>query len=365
MSRQRWSSEAGYSLVEMLVASAIMLTVTGAIFGLLNPSRGTADAQPEQSDLQQRMRIGSDVLFKELIMAGAGPYFGSRTGSLLNFFAPLLPRRTGAVNSQGRAVAESDVVTLAYVPNSFSQTSISQGMPPNSAEIKVTTPPNCPGYPVKKDVCGFETNDTVIIFDSTGVWETFTITQVQSDAAHLQHRGQPFSHQFEAGSTITQIVNNTYYLNRNTNQLMRYDGGTTDIALVDNVVDLRFEYFGDVNPPPTPKPPVGTANCLYDAAGNYTATMPVLAANEGSLAMLPLSMLKDGPWCGSGTNEFDADLLRIRKLRITLRMQVASPALRGSGPLFVNPGKSQGGNRMVPDYTVRFEVTPRNLNLTR
>jgi hypothetical protein len=31
-------------------------------------------------------------------------------------------------------------------------------------------------------------------------------------------------------------------------------------------------------------------------------------------------MFQDGPWCGSGDNEFDADLLRIRKVRVTLRM---------------------------------------------
>ena len=63
----------------------------------------------------------------------------------------------------------------------------------------------------------------------------------------------------------------------------------------------------------------------------------------------------------------DADLLRIRKVRATLRMQAASEALRG-GPesgLFLNPGKAQGGSRLVPDYTVQFDVSPRNLNLTR
>ena len=26
---------------------------------------------------------------------------------------------------------------------------------------------------------------------------------------------------------------------------MRYNGGTNDVPLVDNVVDLKFEYFGD------------------------------------------------------------------------------------------------------------------------
>lgn len=362
----RVRSETGYSLVEMLVSTAIMLTITGAIFGILAPSQGSADAQPEQADIQQRMRIGSDILFKELIMAGAGPYFGPRTGSLLNFFAPVMPRRTGRLNAQARDVVEEDVITLAYVPNSYSQTTIESAMPPNSAEIKVTYPPNCPGYPTKKELCGFEVDDTVIIFDSTGNWETFTITQVQDEAGHLQHRGQQFSHTYEAGSTITQIESNTYYRDRDTNQLMKYDGASTETALVDNVVDARFEYFGDVNPPTQPKPPAGTANCLYDGAGNYTGGLSLLTADEGSLAILDKAMLSDGPWCGSGTNEFDADLLRVRKVRVTLRVQAASPSLRGAdGALFANPGTARSGHRLVPDYTVRFEVTPRNLNLIR
>ena len=94
--------------------------------------------------------------------------------------------------------------------------------------------------------------------------------------------------------------------------------------------------------------------------------MGVLPADEGSLSILTADMFKNGPWCGSGDSEFDADLLRVRKVRVTLRMQVSSPSLRGSdATLFANPGKSQGGNRLVPDYFVRFDVSPRNLNLTR
>ena len=72
----RLKSQAGYSLVELMVSTAIMMVVTGAIFSLVNPSQGSARTQPEISDLQQRMRIGSDTLFKELMMTGAGPYFG-------------------------------------------------------------------------------------------------------------------------------------------------------------------------------------------------------------------------------------------------------------------------------------------------
>ena len=66
------AGDAGYSLIELLISTAIMITVTGAIFGLMNPAQGNAQAQPEVADMQQRMRIGSDALFKELVMTGAG-----------------------------------------------------------------------------------------------------------------------------------------------------------------------------------------------------------------------------------------------------------------------------------------------------
>jgi hypothetical protein len=363
MTRRR-SSEAGYSLIELLVSMALMVTVTGAIFGLLNPSQGTAQAQPEHSDLQQRMRIGSDTLFKELMMVGAGPYFGSRTGSLVNYFAPIAPRRLGLTGGEPETVAADNRITVSYIPNSYSQTTIEKSMPPNSSELKVTYPPNCP---TAKTLCGFETGMTVLIFDQSGHYDTFTITHVQDSAGHLQHRGQKLNHEYAAGSSITQIISHTYYLNTATNQLMRYDGANEDIAIVDNVVDLDFEYFGDVNPPRQPRPSAGSgvANCLYDAQGNYTSTMPVLAADEGSLARLPLTMLNNGPWCGSGDTAYDADLLRIRKVRVTLRMQAALAGVRGSDPaLFARPGTGRS-NSLVPDYIVRFDVTPRNLNLTR
>ena len=361
--RQRLSSERGFSLLELLVSSAIMMVVTGAIFSMVNPSEGTARSQPEVSDIQQRMRIGSDTLFKELMMAGAGPYFGARTGSLLNFFAPIVPRRMGLLNADDSKVYKSDTLTLTYIPNSYSQTSIAQQMPPQSAELKVTYPPNCQ---VPKELCGFEIGMTVLIFDNTGHFDTFTLTQVQNDAAHVQHRGQGLTYGYVAGATITQAVSNTYYRNAATNQLMVYDGYQTELPIVDNVVDLRFEYFGDPAPPRTPDPGVGGgANCLYDAMHNLIG-LETLTADEGSLAILKPDQLNDGPWCGGGDNEFDADLLRVRKIRVTLRMQVSSDSLRGSNPLlFMNPGRAKQSTTMVPDYVVRFDITPRNLNLIR
>lgn len=363
--RRRLSAESGFSLVELLISTAIMLVVTGSIFRMMNPAQGSAQAQPEVADMQQRMRVGTDALFKELIIAGAGPYQGPVTGSLVGFFAPIVPRRVGDIGADpttGPSSFQDDRITLTYIPNSYSQTTISAAMPPTSTELKVAAQPNCPsGQPL----CGFTIGMDVVIFDTAGHWDTFQVTQVQDPAGHLQHRGTDLNYSYDVGASVTQIVSNTYYLNRTTRQLMKYDGHTSDVALVDNVVDLKFQYFGDPNPPRQPKPPLGVANCLYDAAGNYI-TQPTLPTADGSLVELTAAVLTDGPYCGAGDNQFDVDLLRVRKVKVTMRMQTGNASLRGNDPArFVNAGTAVGGDRYVPDYQMQFEVSPRNLNLTR
>jgi hypothetical protein len=349
--------QSGYTLTELLISTAIMLTVTASIFSLMSPAQGTGQTQPEAADMQQRLRVGSDTLFKELVMAGAGPYQGPVTGSLVNFFAPILPRRIGRLNPDPFATFKTDTITLSYIPNSYSQTTLSAEMPNVSAELKVNSQANCPA--TAGNLCGFEAGMDVIIFDDTGHFDLFTITQVQDAAGHLQHRGSQLSKTYpENVSSVTQIVSHTFYLNRATNQLMRYNGGNSDLPLVDNVVDLQFQYFGDTAPPLRP------SACVLDASGD--PVLPTLAVTEGGLARLTQAMLTDGPWCGGGDNRFDADLLRIRKVRVMLRMQTASAALRGaSTTLFRNPGSAQLGEKLVPDYEVSFDVSPRNLNLTR
>jgi hypothetical protein len=369
--RRTLRSESGYSLVELLISTAIMMVVTGAIFGLVNPSQGSARVQPEVADLQQRLRVASDTLFGELMMSGAGTYMGSATGSLINFFAPIIPRRMGMSSPDAVTVARSDTITLAYVPNTFSQTSIISAMPNVSAELKVDIQDNCP---TGLNLCGFTVGMDAIVFDGSGNFDVFTITEVQDAAAHLQHRNSDLSTAYDIGAQVTQIKSNTYYWCRpgtarpcpdaTASQLRRYNGSTQDVALVDNVVELRFDYFGDPNPPTKPKPAIGVENCLYDTSG--TAKLPTLTADDGSLAALPLAILNDGPFCGGGANQFDADLYRVRKIRVTLRVQVGDSSLRGTDQtLWVNPGKSRSSDTVVRDLAVSFEVTPRNINLAR
>jgi len=108
-------------------------------------------------------------------------------------------------------------------------------------------------------------------------------------------------------------------------------------------------------------------NCLFVNDGSPTPAPRLPQLGNGSRSVVPLTaaQLSDGPWCpdDANPNRWDADLLRIRKIGVTLRVQAAVAALRGpAGALFVNPGTSSGGSRFVPDLEIRFQISPRNLN---
>ncbi|MCA1560393.1 MAG: hypothetical protein LC804_09050 [Acidobacteria bacterium] len=61
---------------------------------------------------------------------------------------------------------------------------------------------------------------------------------------------------------------------------------------------------------------------------------------------------------------YDADLLRVRAVRITLRLQTSDTVMRGADALrFRNPGQALHSGQQVPDVTLMFSVIPRNLEL--
>lgn len=397
--RRLLRSEAGFTMLEMLIATLIMVVVTGAIFDILNPASGTFNQQPEVSDMQQRMRVGIDSMQKDLVMAGAGTYVGASAGALYNFFAPVMPYRSGDVNYDPPGTFRTDAISIVYVPPTPAQTGVVRTIGNNSQEIQVEPQMNC-GADKQDSLCGFEEGMRVLIFEPGGEWESTTITEVQDAALHLQHSGK-LNSSYGGNAMLTQVANHTYYLKRDTPtqtyQLMHYDGYLTDIPVVDDVVNLAFEYYGESEPPRLlpgkcltaectgpwttygPKPPaLGTPgqsgwptgeNCAFAVQGGiHIPRLSVLNAGGVAQAQLTQAMLTDGPWCPNATspNRYDADLLRIRRIRVSLRVQVSKPWMRGpAGPLFYYGGSARTTAGQVPDHEIRFDVTPRNMNLGR
>jgi prepilin-type N-terminal cleavage/methylation domain-containing protein len=384
--------DAGFTLIETLIATAIMVAVTGVFFSLMDHAQGAFAAQPEAMDMQQRLRVGVDGLRKDLLMAGGGNYSGLMTGSLGDSLAPILPYRAGAVSPDPVGHFYADRITLIYVPSASAQSSIADPLASVLAELRVDARPGCPAGDAS---CGFKEGMAVLITDGTGAWDTFTITRTEQSLLHLRHRGDVLSKAYGAGSSITQIVAYTYWLKADTvsgtYQLMREDGNQTDVPIADNIVGLSFDYYGDPEPPRLrpglapattygfPPPALGLddatdtwgsgENCLFSLVnGAQVPRLDSLGGGSRGVVKLAPAQLTDGPWCPdpSSPGRYDADLLRVRKVSVTLRVQASGASFRGAtGRLFTHGGTAKAAERYLPDQEVRFDVTPRNLNLGR
>jgi hypothetical protein len=264
-------------------------------------------------------------------------------------------------------------------------------------QLTATTAPNC-GAAALDRLCGFLADMRVLLVDERGRWDTATIRDAAGLGLQMTALGA-LSSAYEKGSALAEVVAHTYFLKADaktgSSQLMLYDGHLTDSPLVDNVVGLRFEYFGDPVPPALlpeadlaatgpwttygPRPPPMDRddpddswgpgeNCAFMVVdGRQQPRLPVLGAT-GSSIELPATMLTDGPWCPDAAIErrFDADLLRIRRVRVTLRVQAGMASLRGgAGSLFARGGNATRAERLVPDQEITFDVSPRNLDVAR
>ena len=389
----------GFSLVELLLASLITVIVVAGAFELAAPAQRLFQAQPEAADMQQRMRVAVDALRRDLVMAGAGTYAGPALGPLNDVVAPVMPLRAfGDIPDQAKnAFFRSDAISFLYVPSTPSQTRLSAPLAPGALDPLIETPYNCP-LTTSQQVCGFASGDRVLLTNTSGDWGIYNVDQVVSGGMTLLHRGQPSSASYPVGSALSAIRAGSYFLKSDiaagTYQLMRHDGWTTELPVVDEVVALEFRYFGaalppqltgaplDVTPGPwttygPPPPPIAITrgswpageNCIFAVVnGAHVPRLTTIASGGLTLVELTSSMLTDGPWCPDAIspNRFDADLLRVRRIHVSLRVQSALASLRGpAGLLFAHGGTARAGDRYVPDLVTQFDVTPRNLNLAR
>jgi hypothetical protein len=392
-------SEDGFSLAELLLAAFITLIVVGGAFSLAAAAQRAFQTQPEASDMQQRLRVAVEALRRDLLMAGAGPYVSPAAGALNHLIAPVMPYRAfgGAPDQAHGVFFRSDSISFLYVPSTPSQTVLADALAEGMLEPRLELPVNCP-VAAARELCGLGEDDRVLLVDERGNWEVYSVDRVSDGAISLQHRGDPSSTRFERGTTVSEVRAGTYFLKSDestgTFQLMRHDGWETELPVVDEVVKLEFRYFGSAAPPrltgvalgstpgpwttygPAPPPiafgrgswPPGE-NCVFAVVdGMHAPRLATLAPDSATLVELGSSMLTDGPWCPDplSPNRFDADLLRVRRIRVSLRVQSALASLRGpAGTLFARGGTARAGDRYVPDLAVQFDVTPRNMNLGR
>jgi prepilin-type N-terminal cleavage/methylation domain-containing protein len=94
--------ERGFSLVELMVAMTVTLIITGAVFQLVSAGQSSFRREPALADRQQNIRMGIDLITRDLYRAGFG----------LPEFAQVFTRDLDGAGPAGSGGEDSDILEL-------------------------------------------------------------------------------------------------------------------------------------------------------------------------------------------------------------------------------------------------------------
>jgi Prokaryotic N-terminal methylation motif len=377
-------SERGFTLVELLLACAVLLAVSGAVASMAVPARHAFERTLGAADISGGTRAALDVLATDLREAGSSGGVGPQSAGLADVAAvvvPLADLDSGTIASPARAIRVMRVARRA------AQGILSQPVAPGETTVQLGTTSQCTDI---GPACGFEPGMTAVVFDHARA----SIVVVGSVAAGAVVLIEALPTAFDRGATLAAVVITTYGVREGldgTGRLVRLTSGGAEQPMLHDVVDFELLVKGSaLGPRPAPygetsdqawpdygpTPPRDFAddprdvwpageNCTIARRGDGVAIPRLGSLGDGlEPVLLSTSILTDGPWCAGphGASVFDADLLRLREIEVRLRVEAPSPALRGqAGPLFRRPGTQTHPARWVPDVELRITVGLRNL----
>jgi hypothetical protein len=347
--RTHLAGDSGYTIIELVVAAALLVVLSGLTCSVLIDARTAIDVSGERADLHQRARVGTEAIASAIRDAGGGSVRGIAAGPLVRFLPPLWPGR-GNHTDVTRAV--TTIRTLSQVPPA----TLRFDVPPDPTALDFDHGGTCV-LP-----CGLSERMTILLVDGLGNFDLFVVLQTDGASATVHRLPGGTGAGYPGGTVMLPVDVRTVYWNADVRELRSDGGNRSDFPVVNDVVDMSFDYFGDPLPLTEPRPPLGVENCLYDSAGALRAGQHVFERAGATLTVLNTAVFEDGPWCGSGPEPFDVDLLRIRTVRLTIRLQVANALYRGvDARWFRNPGLATDSARMVRDFVSETSIAPRNL----
>lgn len=211
-------------------------------------------------------RLGAD-----LRAAGSG----TPSGPLSARFPAAEPRGL----SDAPLSAAPDVLTIRYVPAHASRSRLVQPLEPGAGVAVIETA----GCPSQTTACGFTAGANALVFDSSSQMEPLRVEAISTGMLVLAAAAASRAATYPAGAEVTEAVEATYALDTESRQLRRTEGNGT-FTVADNVEALTFEWLDE------------------------------------RLAVMPLTGFQDGPFQAEGSRMFDADLLRVRAIRATIRV---------------------------------------------
>lgn len=371
----------GFTLIELLLASALTLGAVGVALSAVTSARDAGARDAAGGELAQRLRVTAETMGYEIQRAGGGGGLSAvvSAGDALAVVEPL-------ASLDEATAGDGDFRALRVTSLAAGAEGMLREAGPSGGVLSLVPPPSCPALP---GVCGLQPGDVAVVFDRAAMFDIFEVSAVSS-VAFTVTPDRPLASIYDAGAVVAGVDRATFGLMSDGDggqRLVKATAAGATLPIVDHLVAFEVRAFGRAEPPlpgrdesdaPSygPWPPGPGEDDIresWSAGQGCTIALdadgeriPRLASLGLPTDLVPLTAhaLRDGPWCPGravGAN-YDADLLRIRRIDVTLRVEVASAQLRGpAGRLYVRPGWSTRSSTRVPDGEVHLSIVVRSL----
>jgi hypothetical protein len=336
----------------LLLALAVTLIGLAAAVRHATSLHEQVRRQAEAADLQQRLRAAADAMIRDMTTAGAGLVHGPDAGSLVRLAPAVFPSRRAGAGRDPSVFAAGDRITLLTLAHERLQTPVTRDVAGGGDVIEIGVWPSTPGCR-RAPPCGFRPGMRTMLLGAgltPDRYPLFDVFTTAATGATTLAAGNLLENQYRAGeSWAAEVREVVYFHDRAGRRLVRVEDDGPAMPVADNIVSVAFSYYGESDPPLRPRSAPGEVSCLVDESG--APRLPSLPGGAGP-APLDLESLGDGvpSTCGAGASAYDPDLLRIRRIRASLR-----------GRADVQAFGRTGVGQVPAEATITFEVAPRNL----
>ena len=360
----------GFTLVELLVATLLLLVISGAAATLAASMRDAFERTVSAGDTVTRGRSAVEALAIDVRQAGTG---------LADVDAVAVPHASLTRLEIAAPFTALTVLRAAHGVRGVLRDPLTAG----ATTLQLEESFGCAG---SDRSCGFTPGTLAAIYDGARL-ERVAVSGIVESASRLI-LSAPITTSFAAGASVVALATTTYGTRADAGgiRFVRSVTGGAEQTLIDHVVDVTFTLEGAATPPvpgardddppsygpQAPRDGADDPRDVWAAGENCTTTIdamgtrvPRLAelSDPTRLARLTAATLRDGPWCPDATSgrRFDADLLRVRVLGISVTVEVASAVLRGpASRLFGHAGVGSRPTQWVPDLQLDAAVMLRS-----
>ena len=221
----------GFSLIELLIAAALVIAVSGAVAALVAPLGTVIDRANTNADMDAGMRTVMQQVAADLRQAGSDAAIALPNTRLARVLPPVAPLRD---LESGDVMVPGTALRVRFVPDLAAQGALAVEAAAGDTWLQLDTTSRCAtGAPS----CGFLPGQPAVLYTSSEA-HIVAIDGIANGAVVL---ASPLGAPFEAGAVLSELATVTYGTRRavdGSQHLVRVSSGGSEQPILDNVVEF-------------------------------------------------------------------------------------------------------------------------------